>query len=151
MVYITAENVRSNFNSTFDSTTTNYTFWGQSFSSGSIISIITNSENYIKFLITASTYNTTDTDTLNAVKDLCLNYTCFRLGVILAGGVVTGGFDYSIGPMTVDKTQGQIAFYRSLIDGFRETAMATLYIIQPLSILEESSTPTWSETSPSIM
>ena len=145
---VTAEDVRSYLNGVA-SGSTHYTFWDQTISSGSITENITAANNYLYDILGVSVMDSTVEITSNHVKTCELLYSCMRVLVLLSGGVIVEGFNWSVG-ISIQQP-AMLPTYKGLILEFKEAAQTHLRAIQPLAVHEFSDIPSTGKTSPSVM
>ena len=149
MTKITPTDISNEWGGSVSGTT--YLFWNQSIASGSIQHHIEYAEKYIRYLVGESTWTSTDTVTSNNVYLLSLNYSLFRIAVMLSGGVITQGFDYTVGPLDTRRSQSQTTFYRQLIETYRSTAWDILSALQAFVLYNDTDQPSYSETQTPVM
>ena len=80
--------------------------------------------------------NSTDSLTFYRVKNCELAYSCMRVLVVLSGGVITDGFNWTAG-VTVQQPQ-MLGAYRSLITQFKEQGELYLRTMQPIGFVVET-------------
>ena len=144
---ITTEDVRLTLNGTLTGST--YYFWDQSFSSGSVLAQINLANYYMYNMLGKSTMDSTDEVTSYIVKTAQLEYSCFRLLVVLSGGVIIDGFNWEAG-VKVENPK-MLEAYKNLTDGFKSSYILLISQIQPIAIIEETEMPIWHYTTRSIM
>ena len=109
-----------------------------------------NLANYFIYDILGSTkMAATDDATHYHIKTALVDYSCMRVLVVLMGGVVTEGFEWSAG---VSIRQPHIlSTYINLINQFKEAAQLHLRAIQPICVSDEWTVPSVGKTAPSVM
>jgi len=145
---VTAEDVRSYLNGV-SSGSGYFTFWDQTISSGSVNENITAANNYLYDILGTSTMDSTVEITANHVETCELLYSCMRVLVLLSGGVIVEGFNWSAG-ISVQQP-AMLPTFKNLIQEFKFVAENHLRALQEIAVTEESDIPTWSKTSPSVM
>ena len=143
---VTAEDVRSYLNGTVTGST--FYFWDQTLSSGSLNENITAANNYLYDILGISVMDSTVEITTNHVKTCELLYSCMRVLVLLSGGVITEGFNYSMGASI--QQPSMLGAYKNLIAEFKTAAENHLRAIQPLAVHEYSDEPSYGKTAPSV-
>lgn len=147
---VTCEDVRLSLNGVYSGSEGKYYFWGQAVVSGSVLAQI-NLANYWLYGILGSTKMAASDDvTSYHIKTCELEYSCMRLLVLLSGGVIISGFDWSVGAVSVKPSKMQTT-YTQMINGFRDSAMAHLNALQPVAVMAEYEVPDWDTTSTSVM
>ena len=144
---ITTEDLRLTLNGTTGSSTTEYVFWGQTISSGSVLAQINLANYYLYGVLGKTVMDSTDDITSYHIRTCELDYSCMRLLVLLSGDVITDGFSVTMGATLQQPLL--LATYRQLIADFKEAAQIHLRILQPLAVTAESDVPTQRDTSPS--
>ena len=144
---VTAEDVRSYLNGTVTGST--FYFWDQSLSSGSINEQITAANNYLYDILGISVMDSTVEITSNHIKTCELLYSCMRVLVLLSGGVIVEGFNWSSG-ISVQQP-AMLPTYKNLIQEFKFAAENHLRALQSLAVHEFSDIPSVGRTSPSVM
>lgn len=144
---VTTEDLRLALNGTYSGSTGNYWFWGQSISSGSVLAQI-NIANYFMYgILGSSKMASGDEVILYHIKTAQLDYACMRLLVLLTGGVITDGFNWSAG-VSVQQPQ-LLETYRELINQFKESAQRHIQAVQPCALAEDWEEYSWDTTAPS--
>ena len=144
---ITAEDVRSYLNGTVTGST--FYFWDQTLSSGSLNEQIIASNNYLYDILGTTVMDSTVEITLNHVKTCELLYSCMRVLVLLSGGVIVEGFNWSAGVSI--QQPAMLPTFKNLIQELKIAAENHLRAIQPIAVHEFSVIPQFSKTSPSVM
>ena len=142
---ITAENVRDALNGTV--TGSNYYFWDQTISSGSVLTQINLANYYLYGILGTTKMDSTDEVTSFHINSCELDYACMRVLVVLSGGVIVEGFDWQSGISI--KQPHILNTYINLINSFKESAQLHLRAIQPICVSADSDVPVWARTSPS--
>jgi hypothetical protein len=142
---VTTEDVRLALNGTI--TGSNYYFWGQSITSGSVLAQINLANYYLYGILGTDVMDSVDTITFYHVKTCELDYSCMRLLCLLSGDVIVDGFYITAG-ITIQQPS-LLSTYRLLISEFKESAQLHLRAIQPIAVSGESDTTTYRETAPS--
>ena len=156
---ITTEDIRLTLNGVYSGSVTNpsgesgsYYFFGKQVSSGSLLAQINIANYYLYSLLGRTVMDTTvasDEITFYQVKTAELNYACFRTMVTLSGGIITDGFSWRAG---IEVTASHITEgYNSLINGFRDSALQYIKILQPMVFSGTSDSLDISETCTSLM
>jgi hypothetical protein len=148
---ISCEDVRIQLNGVVSGSgsSAEYWFWNQSIPSGSLWQIISGSDTYIRFLVGDDVMDSSDSNTVREIKFAEIDYACFRTLVLLAGGVIVEGFNWTAG-VTVSQPY-MLPAYRSLIDEFKTTAQNHIRALQKLFIMKDFEMPSIGETAHSIM
>lgn len=144
---VTCEDVRLSLNGTVTGST--YYFWDSAIESGSVLAQINISNYWMYGLLGKTIMDSNDEVTKYHVKTCQLDHSCLRLLILLSGGVVTDGFDWSAGPSV--KQNQMLPAYKNLIQQFKESTQLHLHALQPCAISGEWSVPSWSGTAPSTM
>jgi len=144
---ITTEDVRLTLNGTLTGST--YYYWDQSISSGSVLAQI-NLANYYMYNMLGKTLMDDTTDiTSSIIKTAQLEYSCFRLLVLLSGGVIIDGFNWEAG-VKVENPK-MLEAYKNLIEGFKSSYMLLINQIQPMVFTDDWDVPVWKDTATSPM
>ena len=144
---VTAEDVRSYLNGTVTGST--FYFWDQTLSSGSLNEQITAANNYLYDILGTSVMDSTVEITSGSVVKCELLYSCMRTLVLLSAGVITEGFNWSMGASI--QQPSMLGAYKNLIQEFKTAAENHLKALQPIAVHEYSDEPSYSKTSPSVM
>lgn len=147
---INCEEVRLQLNGVYSGSSDAYWFWENSIGSGSLWQIISGSDAYLRFLCGDTLWDSTDSNTSQTIKYAEINYVCFKTLVNLSGGVLTDGFNWSLGPTRVE-TPAMLPAYRGLIDGFKLTSENFIKALLPASLSYDHDQPQYSRTAPSVM
>ena len=147
-VKITAEDVRSYLNGA-TSGSTHYTFWDQTISSGSINENIIAANNWLYDILGTSTMDSTVEITSGSVIKCELLYSCMRTLVLLSGGVIVEGFNWSAGVSV--QQPAMLPTYKGLIAEFKEAAQNHLRSLQEIAVTEEADQPSYGKTATSYM
>lgn len=143
--HITTEDIRLALNGTVTGST--YYYWGQSITSGSVLAQINLANYYLFGVLGDSVMNSSNEITSYHVRTCLLDYSCMRLLTVLSGDIIVEGFNWTAG-VTVQQP-ALLPTYRMLIEQFKQTAQLHLRAIQPISVVEETSQPSYGETAPS--
>lgn len=146
---VTCEDLRLALNGVYSGSTGEYWFWDQSVASGSVLAQINIANYYLTGILGSTKMAATDEVTMYHIKTAELDYACFRLLVVLSGGVITEGFNWTAG-LTVQQP-AMLPTYKHLIEQFKESALGHLDKLQPIAIHGEWNVPDWDTTSPSVM
>ena len=141
------EDVRSYLNGTVTGST--YYFFDQTLSSGSVNEQITAANNYLYDILGTSVMDSTVEITSGSVIKCELLYSCMRTLVLLSGGVITEGFNWSMGASI--QQPSMLGAYKNLIQEFKTAAENHLRSLQPIAVHEYSDIPSTGKTSPSVM
>jgi hypothetical protein len=147
---ISCEDIRLHLNGTYTGSADSYYFWEQAISSGSLWSLISGSDVYLRNVCGESIWDSTGADTTNNVKYCELNYACFKALVALSGGVIVDGFNWATGPIRVD-TNVMLPAWKNLIEEFKQSSMNFLKNIQTFSLHYETDAPVIGETATAVM
>ena len=147
---VSCEDIRLHLSGVYSGSSNDYWFWEQNINSGSMWSIISGSDVYLRQLCGDSVWDNTSADSVNNVKYLELEYVCFKTLVQLSGGIIVSGFDWSTGPIRVSQSR-TFDGWQSLINQFKESAMNRLKNVQTFVLSYDWSSPTWDRTSNSPM
>ncbi len=135
-----------------------FTFQGQTIPKSTIQLHMDIAEDYLRMVLGAELVdsNLTEWDSTSSasqiggqVKAACYDYVAYRVCVILAGGMVTGGWNYTLGELRKDRTEAWVQGFTALINGFRDSAKERIERLTPLSYSVESPPLDIGETSPS--
>lgn len=157
LVSVNISDIASYMNATIDSS--NFTFQGQSISSGSVNTHISAAQDYFRMVlgvdladsnITEWSSAASGTQIQNQVKIAAWDYIAFRLCTLLAGGVVTGGFNYTLGELRKDRTEAWREGFRALIEGFRDSAKEKIERLTLLSYSSDADSLDISDGAPSM-
>ena len=143
---ITCEDIKLALNGT--GTGSNYWFWGQNVTSGSVLAQINLSNYYLFGILGETVMTSTNEITSYHVRTCLLDYSCMRTLILLSGDVLVDGFSWSAG-ISVQQPH-MLNTYRSLISEFKESAQLHLRAIQPLFVAEESDTTAYRDAAPSM-
>ena len=145
---VTCEDVRLALNGTYDNTGS-YTFWESIISSGSVLAQINLSNYYLYGILGISTMTSTDQVTQFHVMACELSYSAMRVLVLLSGGVITDGFNFSAG---ISLQQPNVLLsWKNLIMSFKDMAELHLKAIMPMGVMQDADALCINKTSPSMM
>ena len=145
---VTTEDIRLTLNGTYDNTGS-YTFWEQTISSGSVLAQINLANYYLYGVLGESVMDSTDRITLFHVNSCELAYACMRTLIVLSGGVITDGFNWSAG-ISIQQPNMLLA-WKNLISNFKDIAEIHFKILQPMGIMSDVSPLFVSTTSSPMM
>jgi hypothetical protein len=131
---ITTEDVRLALNGT-DNGSGSYVFWEQSITSGSVLAQINLANYYLYGVLGTSIMDSTDSIIHYHVNSCELAYACFRTLVILSGGVITDGFNFSAG-ISLQQPNVLLA-WKNIISSFKDIAETHFKILQPMGIMAD--------------
>ncbi len=143
---VTCEDIRLILNGT--NTGSDYWFWGQNITSGSVLAQINAANYYLYGVLGQSLMDSTDTITFYHVKTCELDYSCMRLIALLSGDVIVDGFNWTAG-LTVQQP-ALLPTYRMLLEQFKLSAQSHLRALQPIQVHADSDQPTYRDTAPSM-
>lgn len=146
---VTTEDLRLALNGVYSGSTGQYWFFDQSISSGSVLAQINIANYYLYGRLGKVKMDSTDEVISYHIKTCELEYSCMRVLVLLSGGVITEGFNWSAG-VSVQQPQ-MLAAYKNLIEEFKNSALGHISEIQPIAVGAEWEVPDWKSTSPSVM
>jgi hypothetical protein len=146
---VTTEDVRLTLNGTYSGSNGNYYFWGQSISSGSVLAQINLANIWMYTALGSSIMTTTEQVTFFQVRALQLNYSCMRTLVVLSGGVISDGFNWSAG-IKVDQP-AMLPTYLQLISNFKDVADIYFRNLQPIGLMDDANPLELGHTAPSVM
>ena len=120
--------------------------WGLEIASGSVDSNINFSEIWVKGKIGDQMFDsrTVDWSTQSSatisgsIKFAVLDYTCFRLSVVMSGGTITDGFDYQVGPLRAARSRAYTIFFDKITTQFKLAAEEKLNMLMPLSYKDDT-------------
>ena len=144
---ITPEDVRLTLGGTVTGST--YYFFDQTLASGSILQQILMANNFLYGVLGISVMDSTDEITSNHVNTCELAYSVMRVLVVLSGGVITEGFNWSMGASI--QQPSMLGTYKNLIAEFKIASENHLRAIQPLAVSAESDIPSVGKTATSVM
>ena len=144
---ITTEDIRLALNGTQTGST--YYFWDQEILSESVLAQINLANYYMYNLLGKEIMNSTDEITSNSVKTSQLYYSCFRLLVVMSGGVILDGVSWQAG-IRVESSQMTKA-YENMINSYKDSAMQYFHNLQPIAFTGDWEVPSWKGTSCSFM
>ena len=146
---VTTDDVMHSMNGTYDSGSSNYYFWETDINSGSILAQINLANYYLYGALGISTMTSTDQVTMLHVRACELAYSCMRVLVVLSGGVITDGFNFSAG-ISLQQPNVLLA-WKNLIANFKDMAELHFRIIQPIGLLQDADSLCIGSPAPPVM
>ena len=124
------------------------TFWNQNRDEVFVLKNIEIAEKFVKWMVGNATFQSSDSDTNNTVQILCWTYAAFRVGVVLIGGVITRGFDYKLGELSISRQSGQTSAYKAIVDGLKMQGEHMLQGLIPYSLSNDTMEANYQDTAP---
>lgn len=144
---VTTEDVRLTLNGIYSGST--YTFWEQNISSGSVLAQINLANYWMYGSLGKEVMDSQDQTTYFHVKACQLAYSCLRTLVVLSGGVITDGFNFTAG-ITVQQPS-MLSSYKNMISEFKELAELHFRALTPIGYSMDCDPMELHDTPPSMM
>lgn len=146
---VTTEDIRLALNGNYNSDSELYTFWEQTIDSGSVLAQINLANYYLYGALGTEVMDSTDINIMFHVNSCELAYSCMRTIIVLSGGVITDGFNWTAG-INIQQPHMLLA-WKNLIASFKDIAELHFRILQPVGFLMDADPLDLGDTTPSVM